>query len=120
MSRGHRKTPIFGHTTARSEANDKRVSDNGKSAWPRPQHITHGLGGLRVGWHDHALVIPIRAPLAWRLRRECHFDIDHRLTMATHIKRPILFSHLATSLKRKSSSKQRLLRSEHQLDSHFV
>lgn len=25
MSRSHRKTPIFGHTTARSEANDKRL-----------------------------------------------------------------------------------------------
>ena len=25
MSRSHRKTPIFGHTTARSEAGDKRL-----------------------------------------------------------------------------------------------
>lgn len=50
MSRSRRKTPIFGHTTARSEANDKRLWHKRWRSRQRDQ--------LVVGAEDDPLPVP--------------------------------------------------------------
>lgn len=53
MSRSHRKTPIFGHTTARSEADDKRLWHKRWRARERDQLSGVGANSDPLPVHRH-------------------------------------------------------------------
>ena len=55
MSRSLRKTPIFGHTTARSEAEDKRLWHKRWRANERDQLATVGADTDHVTFHRNAV-----------------------------------------------------------------
>lgn len=55
MSRSHRKTPIFGHTAARSEAGDKRLWHKRWRSRERDQLATIGPDGELMPIHRHAV-----------------------------------------------------------------
>ena len=55
MSRSRRKTPIFGHTTARSEADDKRLWHKRWRASERDQLSTTGIDTGHVTTHRNAI-----------------------------------------------------------------
>ena len=55
MSRSRRKTPIFGHTTARSEADDKRLWHKRWRASQRDQLATATPESEIVSVHRHAV-----------------------------------------------------------------
>jgi hypothetical protein len=55
MSRSYRKTPIFGHTTARSEADDKRLWHKRWRSRQRDQLTTVGPESEVLPIHRHAV-----------------------------------------------------------------
>ena len=55
MSRSLRKTPIFGHTTARSEADDKRLWHKRWRASERERLATVGVDADHVTVHRNAV-----------------------------------------------------------------
>ncbi len=55
MSRSVRKTPIFGHTTARSEADDKRLWHKRWRSRERDQLASVGPGDDPLPVHRHAV-----------------------------------------------------------------
>lgn len=55
MSRSYRKTPIFGHTTAHSEADDKRLWHKRWRARQRNQLATAGPESEVLPIHRHAV-----------------------------------------------------------------
>lgn len=55
MSRSHRKTPIFGHTSARSEADDKRLWHKRWRARERDQLSSVGANSDLMPVHRHTV-----------------------------------------------------------------
>lgn len=55
MSRSRRKTPIFGHTTARSEVHDKRLWHKRWRSRERDQLATVGPDGEIMPIHRHTV-----------------------------------------------------------------
>ncbi len=58
MSRSHRKTPIFGHTTARSEADDKRMWHKRWRSHERGQLASLDLNGDYLSVHRQTVSSP--------------------------------------------------------------
>jgi ABC-type Zn2+ transport system substrate-binding protein/surface adhesin len=81
MSRSRRKTPIFGHTSARSEADDKRLWHKRWRSHERDQLATAQPEGETVPVHRHAV------SSTWAMAKDGKFWFDPRCqqVMAEHI-----------------------------------